>query len=275
MLRPIAGALVLAALLAATGAAADPIPITRLTHIYGVAADPDDPERLYLASDRGFFVAARDGMADLVSASDAAVMGFAASPQRDGFYYAAAATGVRASLDFGKSWSAVPGGADAPGPFLALHISAPDPVRVYGVAGNVYRSDDGGVRWADLGPPPAPIVDIAASPFDREVVFLGTVRGLFVSSDAGASWQLALPGERPATLVETGGGGSVYAFVAGTGLLRTSGPGGAWETVTPASAFDGALIHMAVGPGGLVVVTQFMKVLVSADGGATWESLAR
>ena len=257
--------------LAATGAGAEPISVHLLTHIYGIAPDPDDPGRLYAASERGMFALTPDGLADRISGGETAVTAFAASQQWPGLCLSAAeSAGVLASLDFGRSWSPVPGRGGTPGPFLALHASPVDAALVYGAAkGNLYQSSDGGVTWTDLGAAPAAPIDLATSPRDRDAVYLGTAAGLFRSLDAGLSWQeVALEGITGAvTLVEVTPDGLLYAFGAGAGLF-TSANSRAWE-LSAAAGFDGVLIHLAGRDGGgpVFAVTQFMKILMSADQG--------
>ena len=58
-------------------------------------------------------------------------------------------------------------------------------------------------------------MDIASEPANPESVWLGTVDGLFHSTDGGVTWSLAHPVEDAArvTLVEAGANGTLYAFL--------------------------------------------------------------
>ena len=50
--------------------------------------------------------------------------------------------------------------------------------------------------------------------------------------------------------------------------------GGAWRQLVAAKAFDGMLIRLVVDPGSaqhLYVVSQYMKIFESRDGGKTWK----
>ncbi|MDA1131707.1 MAG: hypothetical protein O2905_00585 [Proteobacteria bacterium] len=285
-------AFLFAAVAAGAAAAQDPVRITRLTHIYGIAPDPDDPSAILAASERGIFRVTADSMAAPVSADQTAVSAFAAAgsiglffanlaPDADGGPENAATRGMRVSIDAGRTWTVVAAVGAPSEPFLALHGSAANYSRLVGVAGNVFHSEDGGQSWIDAGPPPATVVDIAADPGDAHAIWLGTTAGLFRSSDDGESWAPAnhLTGPSAVTLVEFAPDGTLFAFLPGVGLLAAPDAVGgprAWTQVAPAAAFDGALIHLTVAAGGVAyAVTQFMKIVVSRDGGRSWAPFAR
>lgn len=266
-------AILLAALVVAGAAVAEPIRLTRITHIYGVVPAAADPAKLYLATERGFFLAGPDGNADPVSVAANPLLAFAA--RADGALLATAGErqGTLLSRDGGKTW--VRFGADGqPGPFLAIDAAPANPLVAYGVAaGSVYRSGDGGRAWAETSPAPAPVVDIAIAAGTPEAVYLGTARGLFRSDDGGKTWAVApmAGATRPASMAATLADGKTYAFVAGTGLVELAADGKAWTVLSPPTAFDGALLHLAARlDGSLVAVTQYMKLVVSADRGKTW-----
>lgn len=266
-------AILLAGLLAAGVAFAEPIRLTRITHIYGVVPAAEDATKLYLATERGFFLAGPDGNAEQMSADGAPLLAFAR--RADGTLLATAGErqGTLLSRDGGKTWARF--GADGqPGPFLVIDAAPANPLLAYAVAdGKVYRSGDGGRAWSEAGPVPAPVVDLAVTSGTPEAIYLGTARGLFRSSDGGRTWALApIEGSgRAASLAATLGDGQTYAFVAGTGLVQLAADGRSWTVLSAPDAFDGALLHLALRrDGDLVAVTQFMKLLVSADRGKTW-----
>lgn len=280
-------AVVFAAAAAASAAAQDPVRVTRLTHIYGIAADPGDPAAILAASERGMFRVTADSMAALVSPDQTPYSAFAAAGTIGLFFAnrapdgAGAIGGLRVSIDAGRTWTTLATVAAPTEPFLALHGSPANYSRLVGVAGNVFRSGDGGQSWTDAGPPPAAVVDIAAEPGVPRSIWLGTAAGLFHSADDGESWTPAHPvvEPTPVTLVEFAPDGTLFGFLSGVGLLAAPDPAGGgrhWEQLAPAADFDGALIHLTVAAGGVAyAVTQFMKILASRDGGRTWEPFAR
>jgi photosystem II stability/assembly factor-like uncharacterized protein len=107
--------------------------------------------------------------------------------------------GVMRSADGGATW--VDSGPDLgdplPGDYgpgvSALAIDPSDPATLY--AGRhergIYRSRDSGATWAplDLGLVPTAVLSIAVAPADPAVVYVGTAEdGLFKSVDGGEHW---------------------------------------------------------------------------------------
>ncbi len=267
--------LLLAALLILVPAFAhgEPIRLTRITHIYGITPDPADPAKVLIATDRGFFVAGPDGNAEQLSTEGTAFQAFAPVPNGTFLVTGAAGQSPRVSRDFGKAWDPVSPTGTFPGPFLVLEASPVDPLTVWGATGTtIYRSMDAGRTWAEVGPAPAPVVDLAATDINRDTAFLGTARGLFRTGDGGKTWtQVAVEGATRASPLVATIDGNTYAFVTSIGLVQLSPDGKAWSVVAPASAFDGALLHLtARSSGRAYAVTQYMKILVSDDLGRTW-----
>ena len=79
-IRPFLLALLAVALVATATAegAADSKRLTRITHIHGLAVDPATADHLLLATQRGFYRLAPDGLATLLSAGGREFTGFAA-----------------------------------------------------------------------------------------------------------------------------------------------------------------------------------------------------
>ena len=72
--------------------------------------------------------------------------------------------------------------------------------------------------------------------------------------------------------VETTDDGTVYAFQAGAGLLKTTEPSLAWQRVNNGFG-EAVLLHLAADPKNserLFAVTEKSQVLASQDGGKTW-----
>lgn len=99
-----------------------------------------------------------------------------------------------------------------------------------------------------------------------------TDQGLYASKDNGRSWSLSYPFRLPATLLTSASDGTLYAFVAGKGLLRIRGAEPMW---TPVNNTFGAqvLIQLSASkkdPNRLVGLNQFGGIIVSDDAGADW-----
>ena len=76
-------------------------------------------------------------------------------------------------------------------------------------------------------------------------------------------------------MVQTASDGSVYAFVAGLGLLRSPDDSLRWTRLS--NDFGNRyLLHLAIdltNPDNLYAVTNIKEVLTSQDGGNTWKAL--
>jgi photosystem II stability/assembly factor-like uncharacterized protein len=158
-----------------------------------------------------------------------------------------------------------------------MDVSPADPKRVYGAhGGNLQISRDGGHTWEVVGPVPEGLIDIAASSRDPATIYAATQSGLLKREDGGRSWQDAHWLRQPATTVHVTPDGVVYAFVVGTGLIRTTEPKLTWHTVS-GSFGDEYVLHFAVNPttGQFYAVTMHPQthrqgVVASRDGGKTW-----
>jgi hypothetical protein len=112
------------------------------------------------------------------------------------------------------------------------------------------------------------------------VLYAATQAGLLRSTDGGRSFEPAHLLVRPATMVHVGPEGQVYAFVVGTGLIRTTEPELRWQTVGDGFGED-YVLYFAVDPTDarpLYAVTLHPQThaeagLVSRDGGASWAPL--
>jgi photosystem II stability/assembly factor-like uncharacterized protein len=128
------------------------------------------------------------------------VYALVASPafEQDGICFSAQASGLRRSVDGGKTWNSVYGSLklELPLQTIAAAISpnfAQDQTLFAGVPGGVLRSTDGGNQWtAATFPEPAPFLSaMAVSPnFEQDgMVFTGTMEdGVLRSDDRGATW---------------------------------------------------------------------------------------
>lgn len=265
----------LATLLAATAQAAR---LDDLSHLHGLAFDPDDPQRLLLATHHGLYRAHPDGRVEPVGRSRDDYMALATDPATPGLLYASGHPvgggnlGLLRSEDGGASWTKRSDGHRGPVDFHQLAVSRADPEVLYGVHGGLQRSDDGGASWRPVGPAPDKLIGLAGSGHDPERLYAATEAGLKVSLDGGVNWRPAVMFRSTASLVHAGANGTVYAFVLGRGLLSTTEPSLAWNTL-----YNGFGSHyplqMAVAhddPQRLAVLTHKGRVFTSDDGGTSW-----
>ena len=261
--------------------------LAKETHFHGLAVDPQDPSRLHLATHHGLYVADATGVARQVSESKDDFMGFTPHPSDPTILFASGHPsgggnlGFIVSRDGGKSWTKLSAGVGGPVDFHQMDVSKADPQVLYGVYGDLQKSKDGGRTWSRVGPAPEGLIGLATSSRDSETLYAATRQGLVKSTDGGRVWNAAHVLRRPATMVHVTRGGDVYAFVVGTGLIRTSENPLLWRTVS--NGFGGKyVLHLAVAPAGTqrhyaVTIdpqTHEQAVLVSRDNGITWLDLA-
>ena len=251
------------------------------THIHGMAVDPGDSSRLYIATHHGFFVVSPDGQATRVSRDTNDYMGFTPHPTDPSVLFASGHPagggnlGFIVSNDGGQNWQQLSMGVGGPVDFHQMDVSKADTNVVYGAFGGLQVSHDGGKSWKVSGSLPDGLIDLAASAVATDRLYAATKGGLLYSNDSGTTWRPAHLRVSAATMVQTGHKGEVYAFIAGLGLVRTKEPELRWEIVSK-SFGDRYLIHLAVDPGDprrLYVVTNDKQVLVSKDDGRTWAEL--
>jgi photosystem II stability/assembly factor-like uncharacterized protein len=253
------------------------------THFHGIAVDPSDPARLYLATHHGLYAVAPDGSATRLSLVQD-FMGFTPHPTEPSILYASGHPasggnlGFIASEDGGRSWSQLAEGAGGPVDFHQIDVSPVDPKTIYGAyGGGLQVSRDGGQSWEVVGAAPEGLIDLAASSIDPGTLYAATQGGLLKSQDGGVNWQDAHWLRQPATMVHVTPDGSVYAYLVGTGLIWTTEPKLTWQTMS-GSFGDEYVLHFAVDPtteGELFAVTMHPQthrqgIAASRDGGKTW-----
>jgi photosystem II stability/assembly factor-like uncharacterized protein len=188
---------------------------------------------------------------------------------------------VLVSKDGGTTWQQIATGVDGPVDFHQMDVSPADPRVLYGAyAGSLQTSRDGGTTWSVVGPALEGLIDLAASAKDPNVLYAATRNGLLKSADGGKSWTDAYLVRQPATMVQVTPEGEVYAFLVGTGLIRTSEPSLSWQTLGNDFG-ERYVLHLAAAPGSerlyaAVVSAQGHEqaLLMSQDGGKTWSPLA-
>lgn len=274
-----AAAVLAMAMLGAAPALAEALgDIARKTHYHGIAFARAGTAKLLLATHHGMYAVDAMGAIERISARQD-FMGFSPAPADPLSYYASGHpadggnSGFLKSTDGGASWTMMSEGVDGPVDFHQMSASPADHAVIYGIYGNVQMSRDGGATWTVMGPAPDEVIAIAASARDANTLYAATQKGLMVSNDSGKSWTtLAFAGEI-VSAVETSGGGTVYAFVLGRGLVRGS-DGASSDWLIQAGDFGDTIpLHIAIDPKGenhLALTTQTNFVLESTDGGKTW-----
>ena len=279
-------AVVLVLMMSEANSAEPEISLPRITHIHGVAFDRNDTSHVYIGSGHGFFRVGPDGSLERFATDRPDFKGFAVHPSQPTKFVASGHPGGGGNLEFiatedaGRSWSRLNEAAPAPAKVHFMAISALNPDVVYGTHGGLQVSRDAGATWTIEGKIPNGVLDIAASATTEDTIYVGTPQGLMVSRNAGKSWTNAFKSKKkhPATMVEITPDGTLFTFSHGRRLITFDEATRKGKILASAKKFDGALIHLAVDPNNkahLVAVTQYMKLLVSEDGGKTWGKFVR
>lgn len=257
--------------------------LAKETHFHGIAVDAADSSRIFLATHHGLYSTGTDGQAQRIS-EVRDYMGFTVHPTDAKILFASGHPagggnlGFIVSRDGGRSWTKLSDGIGGPVDFHQMDISKADPQVIYGVHQTLQRSSDGGKTWKSVGQAPSDLIAIAASSIDADTVYAATQSGLKQSTDGGRTWKAL--SDRPTTMVYVTREGTVYAFMVGTGLVRTSEKNVAWRVVGKGLG-DEYLLHFSVDPRDpqrLYAVTHNARtraqgVMTSRDGGARWVRL--
>ena len=134
---------------------------------------------------------------------DAPITALAVSPQRPDELHALAGGRVWHSVDGARRWRVDDG---APAPAQALATDAAMPARLWLVSGGrAHKQDDRAARWQAVGTPlPDAQAIVRGIDVERDAMLVSTDRGVFRSTDAGASWSVLsaeLPNHSETTLL--------------------------------------------------------------------------
>ncbi|WP_276258587.1 WD40/YVTN/BNR-like repeat-containing protein [Haloglomus litoreum] len=187
-------------------------------HVRTLAVHPEDPERLYVGIEAGAFVRSADGGASWTERPPGSRYdnhALATHPDAPDRVYAAAGDGYAQSADAGASWDHPTAGLEH-GYVWGLAVDPGDPDRVYVSAAHgayaahrvasadahVYRRDgegnwrrfDGETLGAGVPVGEGVCRAVLAAPAPDELLVC-TNRGLFRSTDAGASFEQVAGGE--------------------------------------------------------------------------------
>jgi photosystem II stability/assembly factor-like uncharacterized protein len=119
-----------------------------------------------------------------------------------------------------------------------------------------------------VGPAPEGLIDLAVAPESADTVYAATQTGLLISRDAGKNWTAAMIVKRPASMVESAADGNVYAYIAGSGLMRRDGAN--WTTLGALSG-ERFILYFAAAKDRFYAVTHRGEILESRDSGRNWE----
>ena len=250
------------------------------------------------------------------------VNAFAVDPtDRSKYYVAVASGGVWKTVNAGTTWTPV---FDNEGSVsigaIALDPKSPSTIwvgtgehnsqRSVGYGDGVYRSDDGGRSWRNMGLKTSEhIGKIAIDPRDSNIVFVaaqgplwsgGGERGLYKTTDGGRTWKAVIPGTENTgatdVVIDPSNPDIMYAatwqrrrhfytLINGgpeTAMYKSTDGGNTWARIRSGlPAGDMGRIGLAISPANTSVVYATVEatgvlsgIFRSSDRGATWERMS-
>ncbi|MCG8351753.1 MAG: hypothetical protein MI924_28635 [Chloroflexales bacterium] len=257
-----------------------------------LAVNPANPTTLYAGASGGVYKSTNGGtswtavISGILQAAIAAIAIDPATPQT--LYAGTSGGGISKSTDGGKSWNIVNTGLTSFW-ITALIVDRSTPTIIYaGTHDGVYKSTNSGASWTALGPKNLDLIldvtSLAVDPATPTTIYAGgrrefvsITRGVYVSSNGGASWSafndgltntqvnaLAIDPETPATL---------YAGTDG-GVFKRNGSSswGAASQGIPGTAKVYALAIDPLTPNTLFAGTS-NGIYRSTDGGVNWSGV--
>jgi len=196
-------------------------------------------------------------------------------------------TGVRRSLDGGRTWQVIDRGLPLDLSLVAGAFTNGD-ARTLVVAGvgALFRLATGAATWERLRVPLPPVTAILFDRSDPRHIVVGTeVRGNYASEDGGVTWfeaSTGLPRDRygvtagAIAFAQCPADPSVVlmATAFAPGLYRSTSGGRSWQPVQgalPAGGLNGVWFHPEVE--GLAIAVSERGVATSRDRGQTWERI--
>ncbi len=261
-------------------------PVSSFDHAHGMALDPVDDSKVYIATHEGLYVLQNDSNLFRIGSSKDDLMGFMAHPTKSNTFFSSGHParggniGFQKSTDGGMTWEKVSQGLGGPVDFHAMTVSTANPDVAYGYfGGKLQKSVDGGKTWTYAKGAIAPI-SLVSDPTRENVVYAATQNGVQISEDTGDSW-------RSISTALEGGAVSVFALNPSDpqnalvfsetlgGLGKSTDGGKTWEKINEAFG-GGAVLYIAfskVQPKMVYALTNQNVIYKSSDGGDTWQNI--
>ncbi|HEY3841476.1 MAG TPA: hypothetical protein VGL72_33130, partial [Bryobacteraceae bacterium] len=171
----------------ATWTPAGPLPLPTPA-ISGIAVDPGNAARVFLATSQGIFFSGDGGQTWALN--NPAAVSWVTMSRDSSLAYATSATTLYQSSDGGVTWNVLnPGGLSPAIAAVALDGSA---LYVITQAGSLFESSDAGSTWTALGTGPAMAQTLLVDPTNASNVYVLAASNIFKSTDGGFTFKTSL-----------------------------------------------------------------------------------
>ena len=205
--------------------------------VRGLAVAPSNPDMLVAGAIAGIFATydrgktwqrlTPEGHPDLRNVGSVAV-----DPVDPAVIYAGTWHLPWKSVDGGRSWAPIHTGMIDDSDVMTLTIDRTNTQNVFATAcSGIYRSTDGAAKWVKARGIPSSARRTRAfmqSPDNPNLLFAGTVEGLWMSEDGGLTWRLATQKELVVNSIVALPGGTVVLGTDGAGVVRSADGGLTW-----------------------------------------------
>ena len=263
------------------------IPVTEFTHSHGLAVDPFDQNKLYIATHHGLFVLIEDKNLYQVGESKDDYMGFSVDSTEPNTFYSSGHPSYGGNIGFqksengGMSWKKLSDGIGGPVDFHAMTVSPVDSNYIFGwYQGKIQKSIDGGKNWKVVNDETL-LVQLVADPKYVDIVYGASPmkEGILVSGDGGFSWVPLspdlMPGQVSAIAIDPKDSNKMLTFSEKMdGLASSSDRGLTWKKVPV--EFDGTILYISFSASNSSIVyaiTHTNIIYKSTDGGEKWSEV--
>lgn len=257
------------------------IPVQAISHGHGLAVDPNDASKLYIATHYGLLLLQDEKDLYQVGNKRDDYMGFSPHPTDSNVFFSSGhpATGgnigFQKSEDGGFTWKKISDGLNGPVDFHAMTVSPVDPNVAYGwFKGDLQKTTDGGESWAK-NTTGFLVIHLATDTKDAQILYASSPQGFFKSTDGGATWRQLFDGF-VATSAVNPSDQSILSVSEKYGLARSLDGGTTWTAIPERFSGETPLYisHYRQNPDIVYLLTEKNSVYKSTDGGDTWQKLS-
>lgn len=257
------------------------IPVQAISHGHGLAVDPNDASKLYIATHYGLLLLKDEKDLYQVGNKRDDYMGFSPHPTDSNVFFSSGHPttggniGFQKSEDGGFTWKKISNGLDGPVDFHAMAVSPVDPDAAYGwFKGDLQKTTDGGESWTKNATG-FPVVHLATDTKDAQILYASSPQGFFKSADGGTTWKQLFDGF-VATSAVNPKSGAILSVSEKYGLAESTDGGATWKSLPEKFSGETPLFisFYRQNPDIAYLLTEKNSVYKSADGGQTWQKLS-